>query len=161
MYRFIKNSMPGLVLMLSLVIITGAAYADGAWSVTNNGYKIWNICSEPTATVTWSGRADDENYATGKGIIQWLEDGELDLSYDGDVSKGKANGKGIMSWPSGDRYDGDFVDGNMTGKGIFTCIKGDRYEGDFVNGRMNGYGTYYYSDGTVKQGKWVNDEFIS
>ncbi|MDT8900112.1 hypothetical protein [Anaeroselena agilis] len=160
MFRFIRYSVLGLVLALSLTI-TGVSYADdGTWSLTDNGYKIWNPCPQPNETVTWSSGADEEKYATGKGVIQWFEDGKPVMGYEGDVVKGKANGKGIATWPDGDRYEGDFVDGNMTGKGVATCVSGDRYEGNFINGKMNGYGTYYHSDGTIQQGQWENDEFV-
>lgn len=160
MVRFIKYSVLGFMLVLSLTI-TGVTYAsDDAWVLTENGYKIWNPCSAPNETVSWSGDADDENYATGKGIIKWGEDGKLIMSYDGDVVKGKAHGKGVMTWPDGDRYEGDFVNGEMTGKGVLTCSEGDRYEGDFVNGERKGYGTFYRCDGTTQQGQWDNDAFV-
>ena len=136
MVRFIRYSVVGLVLALSLTI-TGVTYADDAWVITEIGYKIWNPCSAPNENVSWSGGADDKNYATGKGTIKWVEDGQLIMTYDGDVVKGKANGKGVMTWPDGDRY-----------------------EGDFVNGERKGYGTFYRCDGTTQQGQWDNDEFV-
>lgn len=160
MFRFIKSSVLTLVLVLAFIITTRAVYADGAWIVTDNGTKIQNAYSEPNETGTWSGGADNDKYATGKGIAQWFETGTLVMSYEGNMLQGKASGKGILTWSDGDRYEGDFVDGNMTGMGIFTCISDDRYEGEFVNGQMNGFGIYYYPDGTIKQGKWVNDEFV-
>lgn len=135
MLRLVRYSILGLVVALSLSI-TGVTYAEGSWSLTDNGYKIWSPCQQ-IETVRWSGSFDNNNYAAGKGTIQWLEEGALVMSYEGDVVKGMANGFGIVSWPDGERY-----------------------EGNFINGKMHGYGTYYHSDGSVERGQWNDGEFI-
>ncbi|MBO5519465.1 MAG: hypothetical protein J5945_04920, partial [Candidatus Methanomethylophilus sp.] len=66
------------------------------------------------------------------------------------------SGRGVMTWPSGDRYEGDFSNGVMAGQGIRYFANGDRYEGAFANNTMEGEGRYYAADGSiVYDGPWV------
>jgi len=67
-------------------------------------------------------------------------------------------GKGVMSWPNGDRYVGDWVDGKRTGVGVLTRANGDRYEGDFVDGKWSGKGVFTAAVGTRYEGNWVDNK---
>ena len=37
-----------------------------------------------------------------------------------------------------------YVNDNMEGKGVYTWPSGDKYEGDYVDDQKEGEGTYYY-----------------
>ena len=140
--------------VVSLFLLQGGALAAGNWLVTKEGPKIWNENPQPNETASWSGAADAQGYAEGRGVLKWFVDGKMDSVYEGDFVGGKYNGEGVWTSPSGERYVGDFVDGNFNGKGFRTYADGGCYEGDFVGGKYNGEGVYwsnrlYYEGGFV------------
>ncbi len=96
-----------------------------------------------------NGLAEGEGYATGFA------------EYRGHFKAGRKDGKGVKTWPNGDRYEGDFVDGRKEGRGSYTWGRGrwqgERYEGQFENDRRNGAGSYRYADGDVYRGEWKDD----
>ncbi len=81
--------------------------------------------------------------------------------YEGEFKAGKKDGRGVKTWPNGDRYEGDFVEDRKQGRGVYTWGRGpwegERYEGEFADDRRNGIGTYRYSSGDVYTGPWKND----
>lgn len=74
-----------------------------------------------------------------------LENG---LCYDGGFSDSNLNGRGTLTYPSGDEYVGDFVNGVRSGEGTYTWKNGAYYTGAWSDDQMNGRGTYYYSSGS-------------
>jgi len=102
------------------------------------------------------------------------------ITYDGDIKRGMANGKGAMTWGDGAVYVGEFKDdknhgvGKMTwadgavyegeskhgvkhGKGKYTWPNGEVYEGDYRNNMKHGKGVYKWNDGRVYDGNWENN----
>lgn len=81
--------------------------------------------------------------------------------YRGEFKAGKKHGKGVKTWPNGDRYEGEFVDDYKEGRGVYVFgrgpWKGERYEGEFVKDRRHGYGMYRWQTGDVYSGPWAND----
>ena len=65
--------------------------------------------------------------------------------YEGEFQDGKIQGKGIMTFPEGQRYEGDFVNEKFEGSGMYTWPNGNRYEGQFANGKFEGRGIYTVS----------------
>lgn len=84
--------------------------------------------------------------------------------YEGEFKAGKKDGKGVKTWPNGDRYEGDFVEDRKQGRGVYTWGRGpwegERYEGEFANDRRNGFGEYRYSSGDIYRGPWRDDAAI-
>ena len=68
--------------------------------------------------------------------------------------KGKIEGKGLMTWPNGDRYEGNFDRGHMSGKGKFVGANGVSYDGNWLNDQYNGQGKYISAEGEVMEGIW-------
>ena len=70
--------------------------------------------------------------------IEEYGDGDGGLgSYEGQMNqRGWPHGKGVQSWPDGDRYVGELREG-----------------------RWHGHGTCTYADGRVESGKWENHNF--
>jgi hypothetical protein len=67
--------------------------------------------------VTWSG-ACKGGFASGKGILEWTENGRPDLKFDGEYANGKRNGPGVLITPDGHRTEGLWVnDEPVTGNG--------------------------------------------
>jgi hypothetical protein len=80
--------------------------------------------------------------ANGKGKASGRD------GYVGEFKGGDMHGKGVYTWPSGNRYEGDFANGKLSGKGVFTWSRGSRYEGDFVDGKRSGFGIFYNINGS-------------
>jgi hypothetical protein len=82
--------------------------------------------------------------------------------YEGGFKAGKKDGRGVESWPSGDRYVGDFVDGKRQGRGVYVWGRGawagERYEGEYRNDKREGEGTYRWPTGDVYRGPWKDDQ---
>jgi len=83
-------------------------------------------------------------------------------TYAGGFHEGKKHGRGIKTWPWGDRYEGGFVDDHKDGWGTYTwgvrtLFAGDRYEGGFSNDKRNGYGVYVWASGDNYAGPWKDD----
>ena len=82
--------------------------------------------------------------------------------YSGEFHEGMKHGRGVKTWPWGDRYDGDFANDAKQGMGIYTWGKdtpyaGDWYEGEFANDRRNGFGVYVWASGDSYAGPWKDD----
>ncbi len=81
--------------------------------------------------------------------------------YRGEFKAGKKHGKGVKTWPNGDRYEGEFVEDYKEGNGVYVFGRGpwqgERYEGQFVKDRRHDIGTYRWQTGDVYTGPWQND----
>lgn len=67
------------------------------------------------------------------------------MKYQGGFSKGKLNGAGELTYPSGDFYNGTFSTGIRSGQGTYLWKDGSKYTGAWKNDKMNGFGTFYYA----------------
>lgn len=80
-------------------------------------------------------------------------------SYVGEILNGQPNGKGILTFASGDElhrvsYDGFWKDGNQQGEGSMIWENGDKYVGFWENGNMSNKGSFYWADGSMYVGEW-------
>lgn len=80
------------------------------------------------------------------------------ITYEGEYSKGEANGYGKMTFPEIGVYAGYFVDGKREGLGTFSWYVGDRYTGSWKDDVMSGEGTYTFSDGYTIRGEWEDNQ---
>ena len=70
--------------------------------------------------------------------------------------KGKIEGKGLMTWPNGDRYDGMWKKGVFEGEGTYTwAAQGYSYTGQWSKGYIKGHGTFRFNNGNVMEGDWT------
>ena len=67
----------------------------------------------------------------------------------GDWKNGKAEGKGIFYFNSGNRYEGDYKNDKKEGKGVFYYNNGDREIGDYLNGKQIGKHVKFHANGEV------------
>ena len=133
----------------------------------SGGCKTWIAVPNPVASVTWTGECV-AGQATGRGVLQWMLNGNATDRYEGDMSKGKMHGNGVLQYADGRRYEGMFRDGMRSGRGTLTYPNGIKYVGDWAKDRPNGRGTLTagtdtYSggwlDGCFKEGSqkaWLN-----
>lgn len=82
--------------------------------------------------------------------------------YRGEFRKGMKDGKGVKTWPWGDRYEGSFAADRRSGKGMYIWGEaspwaGERYVGDYVADQRHGQGTYYWPNGDRFDGLWKED----
>lgn len=127
------NRFAGLVVLFSLIFLSGAYAADGSYQRTDDRKKalVWNNDPKPGDIATWSGDRDANGYATGPGTLQWsrLEPGFLTgsniaakkrtpiSSYSGTMLHGKFNG-GVMTVEHGKTYHAKFADGQKKGQWV-------------------------------------------
>ncbi|NTV09204.1 MAG: hypothetical protein HGA47_00310 [Zoogloea sp.] len=83
--------------------------------------------------------------------------------YQGGFVNGYKQGRGVKTWPNGDRYEGDFDKDHKQGKGRYTwgrlsVFRGESYEGDYIADRRNGIGMYRWPDGDSYSGPWLDDK---
>ena len=123
----------------------GAFIADG-----KTGCKIWNPNPQSVETIVWSGSCVN-GLAQGRGKLQWLQNGKIYETDEGQWNAGRQVGNGSQAWAMG-RFEGEVVNSEPNGQGVLT-LKADRYDGAFRNGKPNGFGTLTSQHGVFK-GAW-------
>jgi hypothetical protein len=83
-------------------------------------------------------------------------------TYAGEFRAGLKQGRGVKTWPWGDRYEGEFSEDTKHGVGSYTwgarsAFAGDRYEGEFKDDKRNGVGVYTWASGDIYAGPWKDD----
>ncbi len=96
----------------------------------------------------------------GKAEGQGMAKGSA--TYVGEFRAGVKQGRGVKTWPWGDRYEGEFADDAKHGMGSYTwgarsAFAGDRYEGEFKDDKRNGVGVYAWASGDIYAGPWKDD----
>jgi hypothetical protein len=110
---------------------------------------------DPELFGTYQGGCKDglaEGYGEAKGTAE----------YRGGFRTGRKQGKGVKTWPSGDRFEGDFVDDRKEGTGKYSwssrgASAGENYSGAYLNDRRQGYGVYEWPSGDRYAGQWTDD----
>ena len=85
------------------------------------------------------------------------------LDVRGRAVKGKPNGYGKRTFPSGDVFEGLFKNGVAHGYGsrLYQSDEEiDRYSGLWASGKKEGFGTLIYSDSSRMEGHWESDELL-
>ncbi len=132
------------VLALTLCALSAAAQAQSKCLVLDPELQ------DSYAGACRDGKAEGQGTAKGSAV------------YVGEFHEGKKQGRGVKTWPWGDRYDGDFLNDAKHGMGRYTwgarsAFAGDRYEGGFANDKRNGYGVYVWASGDAYAGPWKED----
>jgi hypothetical protein len=103
-----------------------------------------------------------EGYGEAKGAAEGFGEAKGAAEYRGDFHAGRKHGKGVKTWPSGDRYEGEFVEDRKEGAGKYTWSArgpsaGESYSGAYLNDLRHGYGVYEWPSGDRYEGPWAND----
>ena len=98
-------------------------------------------------------------YETSTGI-KWktLGVGQVQPKYEGEITYGEPNGKGIETFPNGEKYVGEFKDGKYDGQGTWTSTEGEKYVGEFKDNKRNGQGTFTFHSGDKYVGEWKDEK---
>ena len=96
------------------------------------------------------------------GLAEGYGEAKGKAEYRGEFRAGRKQGKGVKTWPSGDRYEGEFVEDRKEGSGKYTWsgrgpAAGESYSGAYLNDRRHGYGVYEWPSGDRYAGEWAND----
>lgn len=155
-----------VIIAVLTLLFAGAAYLI----VYLSGFRIIKYASDSGETRFFGKIGKDGEPSTGTVYFADGGKAELDLPnntityQDGTVYVGQTadllpNGKGRLTFSSGEYYDGDFVNGQMTGYGtyVYQPAVGDRYEGFMENGLRSGKGKYTWADGSYYDGAYKND----
>jgi hypothetical protein len=123
-----------------------------------SGCKTWNAYPQPNESISWSGRCVG-GLAEGRGVLQWYQGGIPRDRFEGELRRGKHDGRGVYTFTNGDRYEGGWRGGRFHGYGIYADASGNRYQGEFRNGKADGPGTRWDADGALFSGTWINGCF--
>jgi hypothetical protein len=100
-----------------------------------------------------------------EGLAEGYGEARGGAGYKGGFHAGRKQGKGVKTWPSGDRYEGEFVADRKEGYGEYVWSPrgpsaGERYRGGFLNDRRHGDGVYLWPSGDRYEGEWADDAII-
>jgi hypothetical protein len=85
----------------------------------------------------WDGPCE-AGKATGKGILQLLQAGQLLQRIEGEFDAGMPTGELAVTLPNGDRYTGPAVAGKPQGRGTWRYASGDEVSGIIADGAFRG-----------------------
>lgn len=104
------------------------------------------------------------SYAGGckDGLAEGYGEASGAAEYKGGFRAGRKHGRGVKTWPTGDRYEGDFIDDRKDGVGTYawgprSAWAGEKYSGNYRNDRRHGFGVYEWPGGDRYAGPWGND----
>ncbi len=153
--------MAGALVVILATPPEARAEGGGNWLPdAKSGCKVWDGVPEPGESVSWDGPCQD-GLTNGAGTLLWFKDGKSTGSYVGQRVAGKAQGRGIYTWTSGDRYEGNWKDDVPDGKGTYTWANGSGYQGDWRNGKKQGKAIYVWPSGDRFEGLYQDDKPVS
>lgn len=89
-----------------------------AWIAdSKTGCKVWNPSPQAHETIHWSGGCEG-GYASGKGTLEWFENGRPGDRYEGEYQAGKRNGHGVVTMSNGTRIEGDWRNDELLQLGV-------------------------------------------
>jgi len=146
-------------LLAAAAMLGGIAQAapneDATWIADKRGCKVANPFPRPGESITWSGECKD-GFAQGQGVLQWYVNGQEDDRYEGNLDKGWAEGRGVLTRGDGGKYDGEWKQSIQHGNGRFEAPDGSWYEGQWKDGKPHGQGQYRRPDGKIFIGVWID-----
>ena len=126
------------------------------WEEIENraGCFLWRTHYHSDQTTKWTGQCPG-GIAHGHGTYS-VSAGSDHPAYKGigTLSEGKASGRWLDEWATGDRFEGEYRDGKKHGRGVYTSADGDRFEGKYRDGKKHGRGVYTWADGGRFEGEY-------
>jgi hypothetical protein len=155
------NTITRILSSFAIALAVFAAHAaddDERFILDQNGCRVINPAPRAEETVTWTGKCRD-GYVDGKGVLQWFQSGIADEKYEGEMSRGFAEGTGNQTQTDGGRYEGEWKASRQEGEGTYFAPDGSVYKGGWKSGKPHGFGSYRTPEGRVMRGQWVDGEF--
>lgn len=153
-----------LISSIFATIFAVSANADEIWVKTAN--QECSVLSDKKLgdkqAVTWFGSCSNGR-ATGSGKLEWIVDGKIRGTFEGEMDDGRLDGDGVMrveleKGKGFDRLAGHFVDGQLEGDARYDAANGDFYEGGFKSGQRHGVGYYKMVSGEEYFGDFENGQ---
>lgn len=146
-----------LAMLVAAHAFAQAVAADLGYSADQNQCLVANSDPRPNEHLTWTG-ACKAGYADGWGILEFRQGSTMLQRFEGHLSAGHFNGKGILSTPGRERIEGVWSGGVLVEGGngpakVETYPDGARYDGQFKGTLRHGYGEMVYAGG------WRNDRW--
>jgi len=143
--------MKSLILTLTAGAVSigmaGNCHADTWLEDPTSGCEILSLGDEADKQIAvWSGACDEDDKASGLGVMVVHDKDGLLLVYRGEMSSGKVEGAGSLVFRSDDgddfdRYIGNFENNTPMGEGILESSGGSRFQADFDGSFDSGSGT--------------------
>lgn len=106
---------------------------------------IYNTRPDPAITVRWAGPCVD-GMAQGKGTVVYSRNNRFTAKYDGGMSGGARNGRGVYYTANFDQLSVNWKDGLAEGSGEWTYGDKSRLNVVFYRGEARGEGRYFMGD---------------
>ena len=106
---------------------------------------IYNTRPDPAITVRWAGACVD-GMAQGKGTVVYSRNNRFTAKYDGGMSGGARNGRGVYYTANFDQLSVNWKDGLAEGSGEWTYGDKSRLNVVFYRGEARGEGRYFMGD---------------
>ena len=143
------------LILLSILLLSSPLFGDNHKGETLYGWG-------NTLPYVWKGFGDKETHPKYEGEVSNGKPngfGVLTYPYDeksvvGEWKNGKYDGQVILTFPDGEKYEGEYKDGKYQGQGTYTWNNGQKYEGEFKDGKKWN-GTLYDNDG-INISKYIN-----
>ena len=120
-----------LIILLSILLLSSPVIGDN-----HKGETLYRWGKYPD--YVWKGFGDKDTHPV----------------YKGEVENGEPKGKGIETFPNGEKYVGEFKDGKFHGQGTETSPDGNSYEGEWKDGKQNDQGKWTLPNGSQYVGEW-------
>jgi len=137
-----------LIILISILLLSSPVIGDN-----HKGETLYMWGKYPD--YVWKGFGDKETHSKYEGDVSNGKPngfGVLTYPYDeksvvGEWKNGKYDGQVILTFPDGEKYEGEYKDGLKHGQGTYTWNDGGKYVGEFKNCQKNGHGTYTFPNG--------------
>jgi hypothetical protein len=131
-----------LIVFTSIAVFVCGCSSENTVNLDDSIVSSYSVDSDSNRFIngTFEGNVTD-GVINGKGVFHFST-GEV---YEGEWKDNNYCGSGSIKLSS-DRYDGEFSESKYNGKGKYSWNNGDSYEGDWVLGKMSGQGTYYFAE---------------
>ncbi|MEY3202272.1 MAG: hypothetical protein RIR70_1822 [Pseudomonadota bacterium] len=124
------------------------------------------VCGLIISNVEASCRVTDPELASHyeggcqNGLAEGVGFARGSAQYSGDFQAGMKHGKGVKTWPNGDRYEGQFEADQKHGEGTYTwgersLSPNTRYTGHFAHDEREGPGAYTTASGAKLETEWL------
>jgi len=152
-----------LIILISILLLSSPVIGDN-----HKGETLYMWGKYPD--YVWKGFGEKETHPKYEGEVSNGKPngfGVLTYPYDeksvvGEWKNGKYDGQVILTFPDGEKYEGEYKDGLKHGQGTYTWNDGEKYVGEWKDGRKHGQGTYtqygslLYPDGRKYVGEYKN-----